>query len=280
MAESRASFLPEQTTRALRRGTELGKLLFSRHWILPTCLILLGMAGLSQLGFWQLDRLEWRRGENERVRARLEAPSLNVNTLDSWDPETLHDRRAYAVGTFDYAHQVGIKNRFYKADPGIHLFTPLHLRTSDRVLMVNRGWIPLAAVPSDWSQFDEATGEVEIHGLLQKSQSLAPTATGGRLAAVPVDNLWYREDLTALQAHWGMELEPMFLLQETAGTLEGEWPRRAGKDFELTEGNHLSYAIQWYSFAAILGIGYVLLVRKRTQRPHTNAGESQRPRQT
>ncbi len=240
-------------------------LLFSRRWILPTCLILLGMAGLVQLGFWQLDRLEWRRGQNQRIQTQLAAPALSVNDLQWAEHRDLHDRRAYAVGTFDYARQVGIKNRFYKSDPGIELFTPFRLRDSDRILMVNRGWIPLASATMDWSQFQEATGEVAIRGLLQRSASLSLEETGGRTVAVPADQLWYREDLRALQEHWNVELEPMFLLQEAPATETAGWPRKTGKVFELSEGNHLSYAIQWYTFAAILGIGYVLLVRKRTQ---------------
>jgi surfeit locus 1 family protein len=33
----------------------------------------------------------------------------------------------------------------------------------------------------------------------------------------------------------------------------------------LDEGNHLSYAIQWFTFAAVLGFGYIMLVRQRTR---------------
>ena len=31
---------------------------------------------------------------------------------------------------------------------------------------------------------------------------------------------------------------------------------------ELTEGPHLSYAVQWFIFAAAVGVGWVLAVRK------------------
>ncbi len=264
MAERSKQNLGRAAVNPVQGGFGILVLLFSRQWILPSFLILLGMAGLIQLGFWQLDRLEWRRGENRRLQAQWEAPPISMNELGTWDENALHDRRAYAVGTFDYSHQVGIKNRFYKSDPGIHLFTAFRLQGSDRILMVDRGWIPIAAVTNDWSSFHEETGAVEIRGLLQRSQSLSLEEAGGRQVDIPRDNLWYREDLTALQEHWDMELEPMFLLQETSAPHAGKLPRKSGQIQELTEGNHLSYAIQWYSFAAILGIGYVLLVRKRT----------------
>jgi len=32
---------------------------------------------------------------------------------------------------------------------------------------------------------------------------------------------------------------------------------------EISEGNHLLYAIQWFSFIGIIVVGYALLLRKR-----------------
>lgn len=242
------------------------RVLITRRWLWPTCLILLGMAGLAQLGLWQLDRLAWRRAENERIRTQWEAPPLLVHELlEAWPPEDLHDRRAYAIGTFDYDSQVGIKNRFYQMDIGIHLFTPLHLSGSDQVLMVNRGWIPQSAAETDWRQFDESAAEVEIAGLLQASASLSPEARRGQPVPVPADGLWHREDLTALDEYLDMSLVPMFLLQAPDASPAGNaWPRREAQHPELSEGNHFSYALQWFSFSLILGTGYVLLVRQRT----------------
>ena len=45
---------------------------------------------------------------------------------------------------------------------------------------------------------------------------------------------------------------------------------------ELTEGNHFSYALQWFSFAIIAGVGLVVLIRSdlRDRRRAAKAAES------
>ena len=43
---------------------------------------------------------------------------------------------------------------------------------------------------------------------------------------------------------------------------------------ELSEGPHLSYAIQWFAFALILGIGYPLFVAKQEREDHDPAQSS------
>ena len=237
------------------------RVLVSRRWRWASVLILLGMAGLAQLGFWQLDRLEWRRGMNAQALAQLSAPPIAVTGNTVWETDW-HDRQAVVRGVFDYRSQVGVKNRFYKEEVGIHLLTPMRLEGSDRVLMVDRGWIPQAWVAGDWSQYDEGVDTVEVRGLLQDTN---PYPSGSGLDA-ETDRLHHREDLELLGRVLDMDVVPMFLLQQP---IEGEaqgWPRRQPKELHLSEGNHLSYAIQWFLFAFILGIGYVLMVRKRTHR--------------
>ena len=238
------------------------RVLVSPRWRLATMLILVGMAGLAQLGFWQLDRLEWRRGMNAQALARLNAPAVAVTGDTVWETDW-HDRQAVVRGILDYRSQVGIKNRFYKEEAGIHLLTPMRLEGSDAVLMVDRGWIPQAWVSGDWSQYDEGNGVVEMQGLLQDANPYPP----GSDIDVSSDRLYHREDLALLGRVLDMETAPMFLmLQPVEGDAPG-WPRRQSKDLHLSEGNHLSYAIQWFLFSLILGVGYVLMVRKRIRQP-------------
>ncbi len=247
-------------------------LLFSRRWILPTLLVLLGMAGLVRLGFWQLDRLEQKRHYNAAVRAQLAAPPVDVHALgDEWSAD-LAGRRAVVTGTFDYANQVGIKNRFYKDAPGVNLLTPFHITDSDLVLMVDRGWIPLDTLPRDWPLFNEEEGEIQIMGLLRPSGSMSLEARGGRAVEIPADRMWYREDLEALTTVLELPLAPLFLERALDPDAGYGFPRRQAHETELNEGNHLSYALQWYTFALILGIGYVILVRRRTLQPLQSVG--------
>jgi surfeit locus 1 family protein len=44
-------------------------------------------------------------------------------------------------------------------------------------------------------------------------------------------------------------------------------------EIEITEGPHMGYALQWFFFASLLGIGYPFFVRKQIQ------GEKNRSRE-
>ena len=70
-------------------------------------------------GFWQLDRREQRKADNQRRRAEI--------------------RRDTVVGTPDYAREIVIKRRSHNGSPGVHIVTPV-IAGTDTVL-VNRGWV-------------------------------------------------------------------------------------------------------------------------------------------
>ena len=43
-------------------------------------------------------------------------------------------------------------------------------------------------------------------------------------------------------------------------------PYRSEPSLDLSEGPHMGYAIQWFGFAALLGIGYPFYIRKEESR--------------
>jgi cytochrome oxidase assembly protein ShyY1 len=43
---------------------------------------------------------------------------------------------------------------------------------------------------------------------------------------------------------------------------------------ELTEGNHLSYAVQWFMFSAIAAVGLVVLIRSDIRARRASKGDS------
>ena len=75
------------------------RVLVSRRWWPATILILLGMAGLAQLGFWQLDRLEWRRGMNTQTMARLNALPVVVTDNTVWEDDKRRLEASLTIAT-------------------------------------------------------------------------------------------------------------------------------------------------------------------------------------
>ena len=78
------------------------KKLFNRRWWWTTLLVILGIAVLVRLGFWQLDRLDQRRTFNMWVAAQWQLEPFNVN--EEPIPDDLHVlefQRVQAQGEFD-----------------------------------------------------------------------------------------------------------------------------------------------------------------------------------
>ena len=220
----------------------------------PLVLILVA-AVFVRLGFWQLGRLEERRAANRvSARARAEPPrELGVGAASS--AEDLSEHWVVATGAFDPAHEVVIRGQAFQGAPGVLVVTPLRLEASDSAILVLRGFVPSAdAVRADIDSLREP-GRIRVRGL-----ATAITAGGGKPLEHDGRTTWARLDLPALRAGLPYPLLPV-LLRQTPDSGLPPLPRRLPAP-ELSEGPHLSYAIQWFAFAVMtLGFG-VLVVKK------------------
>ena len=240
--------------------------IFSKKWIIPTILVVLGMVLLVRLGYWQLDRLEQKRDFNTMMaeRWRSEPYDLTTQALPS-DPGGMQDleyRRVAAQGQWDYDHQILISNQTFQGTAGYVIVTPLVLG-DNRAVLVARGWIPAEQAEADQLAQLVETSAAPVVGLARKSQGLPAGGVSTPVAAPQRE--WYRVDVPAIQGQMPYKLEPGYLEQmPEEGRAYDALPIRS-EPIALDEGNHLGYAIQWFTFAAVLGFGYIMLVRHRTR---------------
>ncbi len=259
--------------RAATSGFHLSGLttFFNRQWWWTTLLVLLGMAVLVRLGLWQLDRLEQRRAHNAQIVEQLALPPIPLNSESlPADLVGLKNRQALARGEYDFSQQVALTQQNWMDTPGFHLITPLIIEGGARsgdghptAVLVDRGWLPAAELEvANWSKYDVA-GPVAVLGYIQLSQALKGAGNVGQTSR-ELQREWYRVDVAAIEAQMPYELLPVFLQQAPPADGDGGLPYRSELDSDLSEGNHLSYAIQWFIFATIFGVGYVYYVGKRT----------------
>jgi surfeit locus 1 family protein len=243
--------------------------LFSRRWILATLLVIGGIALCIRLGIWQLDRLEKRKAFNARVQIQLDASPLNlVNEALNADHYNLEYRQVHATGRYDFEHQIALRNQYYGNEWGVHLVTPLILEESGKVILVDRGWIPAADFESgDWTKFNEP-GLVEVQGVLRRPQTKAEI--GNRSDPTPLPGsaplkAWYFINLEQIARQSPYPLMNAYIQQAP----QVEWtglPYRTQPELELSEGPHFGYALQWFTFAVLLGAGYPFFVLKQQNR--------------
>jgi surfeit locus 1 family protein len=245
--------------------------MFSRRWILATILVVCGMAVLARLGIWQLDRLAQRRAFNARVEAQINQPVLDLNAgltgaaVAGGDLPPMEYRQVVVVGDYDFSQQIALRNQVRDNQWGVDLITPLHIQGSDQTVLVDRGWIPSTDFEAgNWGKYDEP-GLVTVRGVIRQSQSkpdigqrsdppLAPGQT--RLDA------WNFVNVSRINQQVRYPLLPVYI-QQAPDPAWTSLPARSQPVLDLTEGPHQSYAIQWFSFALLLGLGYPFFIRRQ-----------------
>lgn len=222
-------------------------LLRSPKWLAGHALVLIVVVLFTNLGFWQLRRLEEARTHNAVLAERLASAPVSL-------AEGLASGRAYvrveAEGRFLAGGQLLTAPRSRDGAPGHHVLTPLE--TAEGTVLVDRGWVPFERDGVADAAVAAPEGEQRVTGLL------VPAEQG---AAGEADTL-LSIDPAAATERTGVALHPSSYLQ-----LEELRPSSAGGPLPhaqpvLDEGNHRSYAVQWFLFTLVVLVGYPLLLRR------------------
>jgi surfeit locus 1 family protein len=247
----------------------MSRLLTGRWWLKHLSVVIV-LIVLINLGLWQLRRLEERRTLNRNITATLEQAPITL-TGETVDPDLLHFQRVSVKGTFDNAQAIVLRNQTSGDTPGLHLITPLKISGSDTAVLVDRGWIPRGQAdpePDSLKVYD-LPGEVSVEGIAYRTQTrpswlspLDPPLKAGQTRL----NAWFRVDIERIQEQLPYPLLPIFIRQLPDQTPAPDSLPRPESGITLNEGPHLGYALQWFSFAAILVITYGLFLRQELQK--------------
>ncbi|CAN5165445.1 SURF1 family protein [soil metagenome] len=233
------------------------------RWVVGHVLVIVLVVAFVNFGFWQLRRLDERRSTNALIESRSSVPVQPLPQVVDPDAtfadvDGLPYRRVVARGTYDADASVLVRSRALNGRPGFHVLTPL-VTDEGNALVVNRGFAPFTTEPGEaLAATRPPGGEVEVTGLLlatQERQGIGPTDPAeGVLTEVT------RIDLARLQQQYGADLYPVYLQLETQSPPPGALPTVLSEP-EQSEGSHLSYAGQWFLFAAVGAVGWPILLR-------------------
>jgi surfeit locus 1 family protein len=175
-------------------------------------------------------------------------------------------------GTFDSSHEVVLRNRTRGGTPGVDILTPLRIAGSEQAVLVDRGWVPLLQYDQAALQQWAAMGEAQVTGIARASQ--VATSSWGPQDIDPASGelkTWFRADIGRIGKQVPYALLPIWIeAQPDAAAPDLPHPQPS---IQLSEGSHLSYALQWFSFAVIGLAGYAALVVKQEQTRATAAAQ-------
>jgi cytochrome oxidase assembly protein ShyY1 len=216
------------------------------------------------LGFWQLQRLEDRRARNAAIeREQSRDPVLITSAGSRGEVEPYSPVRA--SGRFDPEHEVLVYGRSLNGRSGHWVVTPLVFDDGSAVLVV-RGWVPFEYQSAPVEPATPPEGVFTIRGFVLPDEGDGSTLPDE-------DHVIGRLDIAGIRS-WLPHGVGTFAIQLTdqAEPQPRELPIPIGRP-ELSEGPHLSYAVQWFSFAAIAIVGAVVLLRcvRRERREATAA---------
>jgi surfeit locus 1 family protein len=209
-----------------------------------------------RLGFWQLGRLAERRTFNAELLSRAQTAPVEFAALPT-DTGDAHFRRVALKGTYDFDHEIVVANRTRNGSPGVNIITPLRLAGSDTAVLVNRGWIyapdGMTVDLSKWREPAEMTGEGFVENFSTRI---------GDPKTMSHKNAYRWLDRPTLTQAFPYRIAQYYVVLIGEKKIVANIPPRVEVP-PLDEGPHKSYAIQWFSFAAISIFGTILYTRRK-----------------
>lgn len=183
--------------------------------------------------------------------------------LGNWQARRADEKRALGAqletnrialdGTFLPDYTVFLDNKIRNHRAGYEVVTPLRV-DGDQVL-VNRGWIEAGPTRDVLPKVRTPAGRVHVEGItlerLPRLLNLESKATGKVRQSL---------DLGEFAKETGLRLRPYFLEQHSPADdgLARDWPRP-----DAGVAMHEGYALQWYSFAVLAAVLFIVLSFRR-----------------
>lgn len=179
-------------------------------------------------------------------------------------------RRVHLEGVYEYEREFATGPRAHQGSPGVHIVTPVRRPASDTLVLAVRGW---AYAPDArtvelerWREGDSA--RVEGYTLLLEPDDEASSGSADTARTVR------RLNRASLQRRLGAPVAGYYVVVTSApdpGASVAQTPVRVAEP-SLTDGPHLSYAVQWFLFAVVFGAGGAVVVLKGRRSPVVRGG--------
>jgi surfeit locus 1 family protein len=231
----------------------------------PTLATAILLPVLMGLGFWQLQRAEFKRTlQAEYDRYQNMPPQRMLARVDAL--ETLHYRHIVVRGRYEPERQILIDNRVVQGRVGYYVITPLRIYDSTVRVLVNRGWVAAGPDRSQLPVIETPTETVELTGVAS-----LPSRPGLRLGDAHASGsewpeVWQYLELKEYERLAAFPLQPVVLLMDPdspGGGLVRHWTR-----LDAGIQTHQGYALTWFSLAFALAAIYILLNTRKDRHVH------------
>jgi len=226
--------------------------------VLSTLVSVVMLYTMMSLGFWQLDRAEFKDTLQEKITERKNLSASGIDEL----PLSTDDRRYLPVkltGRYDLEHSFLLDNKTFKGRVGYHVFTPVKI-TDSKAILTSRGFIDLGESRNQLPVIATPEDEIKVQGILdlQPSRALVLAENVNQTEHWPM--VLQYVDLKELSQTLGYELYDMVLWLDInePGSFEYDLPV-----LNLNAAKNNGYAFQWFAMSLALFIIYIVVNTKK-----------------
>ena len=206
-----------------------------RKLLFPILLCVAGLAVLLSLGFWQLERLDWKEGVLAGIEARMSGEAIAVPA----EPNEETDEYRSVMLTGDLSgSELHVLTSGTSAGTGYLAIRAITL-TDGRRILLDQGLLPLDqknAPPTDTT--------VEVLGNLLWPDDINSSTPEPDLSA----NIWFGRDLEAMAE--ALNTEPLLVVVRSSDPAD---PRLTPVPVNTStiKNDHLEYAVTWFGLAVV-----------------------------
>ena len=207
-----------------------------------------GAAVLLWLGFWQMQRLDWKLNVIDDINSRIAAAPIALP--DAPDAKADAYLPVKVTGALDAPYlRVLVSQKEIGA--GYRIISAID--TGTRRVLVDRGFTPVAQ-----TDIPTHTGAVTVQGNLQWPQEVDGFTPDADIAK----NIWFARDVAAMALALGTE--PLLVVAKQTSFNDAPISPLP-VDTVAIPNDHLQYAITWFSLAAIwvmMSLAFILRARR------------------
>jgi surfeit locus 1 family protein len=208
------------------------------------------------LGLWQIERGQAKTGIIDEFNANLESePQYLDDRAKKWD-------RVFVKGTWENSRQILIDNVIHRGVAGYKVLTPLRVLDSDKLILVDRGWIKRNKYRENLPDIDLLENELTVSGILESPE----------LGLVLSDDLvspdWPKVSQTknpnVLLKEYDENTYNLILLADPVLKNSLEYIKITPTN--MMPSKHYGYAAQWFSMFLVLCLMFIWYGYKRNEK--------------
>lgn len=226
-----------------------------RFYLVPTLAYLCLMPLLLALANWQFDRAEQKQQLLDKATQSAITGIIQLSDLAKGDIQTLRYKQIQLTGRYDQQHQFLLDNQISAGKAGYFVITPFLVQDDNRVILINRGWLPLNQDRTILPELPIDERLTTITGRINQFPSLGLKLPGVEIATDTwpsviqlIDNEKISKKLTLQVMPFQIELN-----KDQSDGFKRDWQIMAVMQPE----QHIAYAVQWLVLALTLTVLFI-----------------------